>query len=286
MGIKGKFYNFRKSTKKILNVLSWIIIVALLMVGAFLLYYVFTAKQYEKRGEEYIPPIALYTIISPSMEPKIKVYDVVLTKKVNKPEEIKVGDVITFVSTSQISSDLTVTHRVSNITEVNGEKRYKTKGDNNVKEDEAYTLYGNIMGKVIFKLPQLGRVQFLLASKGGWFIIVMLPAMGIIIYDLLKLFKLFDLKDEVITLSKKEDEDEKKDENKNEEEQLRKEELKNRIQLEENPPQVPTPDIPEFKVEENSPQVPAPDIPEFKVEEIQIPKYKDQVNNDEDDKLN
>lgn len=218
MKIKSKFYNVRKKMKKILNILSWTIIFILFAICIFLIYYVFTAKLHEKKGEEFIPPFALYTIISSSMEPNIKVYDVVLTKKMKNPEEIKVGDIITFVSTVQINNDLTITHRVSDITEVNGDKRYKTKGDNNVKEDDSYTLYRNIMGKVILKIPQLGRVQFLLASKGGWFIIVMLPAIGIIIYDLLKLLKLFDLKDKVISLSKSKKEQEEK--NKNEDNKL------------------------------------------------------------------
>ena len=230
---KKEFYSFRQTMKKFFSILSWVIIIFLLIVGGFLTYYVINAKIYEKNGKEYFPAFSLYTIISPSMEPNIKVYDVVVTKKVNNPDNIKVGDVITFISSAQISNDLTVTHRVSEINEVNGEKRYITKGDNNIKADESYTLFGNVMGKVIIKIPQLGRVQFLLASKGGWFILVMLPAMGIIIYDLLKLFKLFDLKDEVLTISKK---DRKKEDNDNEEdkikqEELRKKQLQERLQL-------------------------------------------------------
>lgn len=233
---KKEFYSFRQTLKKFFSILSWLIIIFLLIVGGFLIYYVINAKIYEKSGKEYFPDFSLYTIISPSMEPNIKVYDVVLTKKVNKPENIKVGDVITFISSAQISNDLTVTHRVTEINEVNGEKQYITKGDNNIKEDESYALFGNIMGKVVIKIPQLGRVQFLLASKGGWFILVMLPAMGIIIYDLLKLFKLFDLKDRVVTISKKEeikDEDEDIDNDKLKHEQLRKKQLQERFKIKE-----------------------------------------------------
>ena len=40
------------------------------------------------------------------------------------------------------------------------------------------------------RFPQLGQVQFFLASKMGWFLVVLLPAMCVIIYDILKLFKL------------------------------------------------------------------------------------------------
>ena len=43
----------------------------------------------------------------------------------------------------------------------------------------------------------MGRIQLLLASKGGWFIIVLLPALGIIVYDIIKLCKLIVLKDQI-----------------------------------------------------------------------------------------
>ena len=133
-------------------------------------------------------------VISGSMEPTIHVYDVVLNKAVNSPEEIKVGDVITFISTSSISEGLTVTHRVQDIKIVNGEYEYVTKGDYNPTADSSTAKYGNVIGKVAFKIPQLGRVQFFVASKAGWFFVVLLPAMGVIVYDVLKLFKLLGTK--------------------------------------------------------------------------------------------
>ena len=34
-------------------------------------------------GKKYEPLISLYTIVSPSMEPNIRVYDVIITKKAN-----------------------------------------------------------------------------------------------------------------------------------------------------------------------------------------------------------
>ena len=85
---------------------------------------------------------------------------------------------------------MTVTHRIIDIRQVNGEYEYVTKGDNNPTSDSDTAKYANVIGRVYMRIPQLGRVQFFLATRMGWFIVVLLPAMGGIIYDLIKLAKL------------------------------------------------------------------------------------------------
>lgn len=198
-----------KKIKQILNyigkIISYACIVILVLIGIFLVYYMSTIKK-AKNDPNFKPVVSLYTIISGSMEPTIHVYDVVLNKVVNSPEDIKVGDVITFISTSPISEGLTVTHRVQDIKIVNGEYEFVTKGDYNPTADSSTAKYYNIIGKVVFKIPQLGRVQFFVASKAGWFFVVLLPAMGVIVYDVLKLFKLLGTKttsDKIKNKSKK-----------------------------------------------------------------------------------
>lgn len=191
---------FVKKYKKFKNVFNYIgkiissaIIVLLVLIGAFLVYYVVSAQKY-KNDPTQKPRINMYTIISGSMEPTIHVYDVVFDIAPKSPQDIKVGDVITFTSTSSISQGLLVTHRVQDIKIVNGKYEYVTKGDYNPTADSSTAKYENIIGKVAFKIPQLGRVQFFVSSKAGWFFVVLLPAMGVIIYDVFKLFKLLGTK--------------------------------------------------------------------------------------------
>ena len=192
-----------KKIKKVLNyigkVLSYASIVLLVIIGAFLLYYLFTVQKY-KNDPKFKPEVSLYTVISGSMEPAIHVYDVVVNLAVKSPEDIKVGDVITFESTSSISKGLTVTHRVQDIKIVNGRYEYVTKGDYNPVADSSTAKYENVLGKVAFKIPQLGRVQFFLASKGGWIIAIMIPALVIISYDIYKIFRLFLLKSKLLSM--------------------------------------------------------------------------------------
>ena len=86
---------------------------------------------------------------------------------------------------------MTITHRVISIKEdENGNKVFQTKGDNNTSPDPKPATFNNIIGKVIFKIPQLGRLQSILTTKGGWLIIVVIPAFIIILSDILKLIRL------------------------------------------------------------------------------------------------
>lgn len=176
---------------KISKLFSYAIIVALIFLGIFFAYYFVSLKMYEKKPTINIPKFGLYTIISPSMEPNVRVYDVVVDLNIFSEKSIKEGDIITFISNSNVSKGLTVTHRVVKvITNADGTKSYLTKGDNNLKVDQSPVNYDDILGKVLFKIPQLGRIQFLIADKFGWILVVLLPALGVIIYDFIKLFRL------------------------------------------------------------------------------------------------
>ena len=177
------------------------------------MYYFLSTNACKNREDYCEPKITLYTIISPSMTPTIKVYDVVVNIDPKSEAEINVGDIITFHSTSKLYSSRIVTHRVieKRVNE-NGITEFKTQGDNNLSPDDTYVPYENVVGKVIFKIPQLGRIQFLLTSTGGWLFLIIIPALLLILYDIIKLFKLFDARkrvDATINLEKKQQLEEK-----------------------------------------------------------------------------
>lgn len=187
---------------KAMKLLSYAIIVVLIFLGLFFAYYFVSLKMYEKNPTVNIPKFGLYTIISPSMEPNVKVYDVVVDLNVFNQNDIKKGDIITFVSNSNVSKGLTVTHRVVDIiSNEDGTKSYITKGDNNLKADQATVNINDVLGKVLFKIPQLGRVQFLIADKFGWLLLILIPSLGVIIYDFIKLFRLLAFNNKFMRLS-------------------------------------------------------------------------------------
>jgi len=202
MNKREKIKLIRKNINKALKLLSYAVIVVLIFLGIFFAYYFVSLKMYEKNPTVNIPRFGLYTIISPSMEPAVKVYDVVVDMNVFKESDIKKGDIITFISSSSVSKGLTVTHRVIDIVKnEDGSLSYITKGDNNQKSDQAPVKHKDILGKVLFKIPQLGRVQFLIADKFGWILVILLPALGVIVYDFIKLFKVLTFNNKLMKFS-------------------------------------------------------------------------------------
>lgn len=175
-------------------------ILLLSMISLFLIclmFYVISSKIAEKK--EKTPLFGFYTIISPSMEPNINVYDVVLVKKTNI-NKLKKGDVITFYSTNNYFGDTPITHRIANIDD---RTSIIVKGDHNEKADNEKVISKNIIGKVILVIPSLGKLQFFLASKSGFIIAIIIPAIVIITYDVYKIMKMIMLKNQMSKLKNK-----------------------------------------------------------------------------------
>lgn len=182
--------------------IGYVIMSLLIVIGLFLVFYVVSGKSAQAKGHTQL--VGLYTIISPSMTPNINVYDVVLTVRVNDPESIKVNDVITFYSTNSFFGGTPITHRVVDVLNVPDIGiMYQTKGDANQKVDAERVYANNVIGKVVLRFPSLGRVQFFLASKGGWIIAILIPALAIISYDIYKIFKLIVLKNKMLRIRHK-----------------------------------------------------------------------------------
>ena len=187
MRSKKGLTTLKEVIKMISTIVSWTLFVMLVICAIFLFYYFISTNIYARKGDKYEPKISLYTIISPSMTPNINVYDVILDLRVDKPEDVKIGDVITFISSSPETNGMTITHRViSIIKDTKGNYSYKTKGDYSPVEDTGSVDFNSIIGKVAFRIPKLGRIQLFVASKFGWLFVVLVPALYIIIKDLFK----------------------------------------------------------------------------------------------------
>ena len=78
---------------------------------------------------------------------------------------------------------------------------FRVKGDANEVADEEKVLPNNIVGKVLFRLPGLGKAQYFLASKSGWLLAILLPALAIVAYDIFKIFRLFLLKSKLESIN-------------------------------------------------------------------------------------
>ena len=87
----------------------------------------------------------VYTIRTGSMEPEYKVNDVILVKD-TKVEDLKTGDVITYVADD--TGKMTITHRIISINDnPDGSATIVTKGDANEVEDQAFNS-SKVQGKL------------------------------------------------------------------------------------------------------------------------------------------
>ena len=117
--------------------------------------------------------IKVYGVLTGSMEPSYSVGGVVYVIR-EDPEEIKVGDVITYGIGS--GTDYVMTHRVVEIQE----NYYITKGDANNSIDPEPVAKERLIGKVGFFLPGIARVADWVNSPNGKYYLIMMFAASFI----------------------------------------------------------------------------------------------------------
>ncbi len=98
-----------------------------------------------------------FVVLSGSMEPKLKIGDIIIVRETQK---IKEGDIISFKEKNSV-----VTHRIIKIINEDGEEFFQTKGDANSAIDIDLVKRDAIEGKYCFKIPFLGNLVLLLKNE-------------------------------------------------------------------------------------------------------------------------
>lgn len=113
----------------------------------------------------------MYPIVINDMANDLKLYDVVLVKK-KDIKEIKIGDMIAYVSNAHLSNGMTLMHRVvgKKSNEETGEVILETKWDKGFSNDEGFITADNLLGIVEKRIPFLGR--FLPIEVWSGFIVI------------------------------------------------------------------------------------------------------------------
>ena len=168
-----------QSVKKVasiaLSVVMWIII----LVAAL---YAFTTLATREDGSvSNIAGFTPLTVQSDSMSPTFSKGDLIVIQKCDT-SKLEVGDIVTFHTIIDNEYALN-THRIAAIDEVNGMRSFTTKGDNNDVADTHIISDGDIVGKYVFALPQMGKVMDFLSSSMGFLIVIVLPMLLFFIYQ-------------------------------------------------------------------------------------------------------
>ncbi len=131
--------------------------------------------------------IAVKQVASGSMVPKLPVGSIVI---VTQTKSITKGDIINF--SNQFDSNLNITHRVSEVITNDKGVFYKTKGDANQSSDIDLIPANQVKGKVIATFPLLGHLYSFTRRPIGFIFLIILPALYIIISELLNIKKVIE----------------------------------------------------------------------------------------------
>ncbi len=134
------------------------------------------------------PLFSTYVIVTPSMVPTIKIDDAIVVKREDN-DNYKVGDIITFASNDINYKGVIVTHRIVDKQTIDKKMSvYTTKGDNNKIIDPVSVKTDAIYGKVLFKVPKVGRLQEFFSHPANYLYCLLIPAVIFIMYDVTKIF--------------------------------------------------------------------------------------------------
>lgn len=179
---------FKKISHFISSVFFYSIMAVLVVIVFMFLAYFVDQKIGLKQGQKKQPLFGAYIIMSNSMVPNINVQDAVVTVRV-KQDNIKVNDIITFLSKEIKTNGTPITHRVIGIVNTDTGVKYRTKGDHNNTEDFALISSDEVIGKVFFRIPLIGYVRTFLAKPIGWLLIIVIPCLLMIGSDVFKIFR-------------------------------------------------------------------------------------------------
>jgi len=154
--------------KKIFNVCSTVLFVLLIITTITLVAMKFMGESYNFFGYN------AYYVLTGSMEPEIMAGDIIFSKSVDDASKLRVGDVITYRGEVGAMKDKSITHKIIEIRDENGELIFVTQGVANPAADPPITSE-QIVSKMVFKSSLLGNVVSVVNSKAGFLMIIILP---------------------------------------------------------------------------------------------------------------
>ncbi len=166
--------------KVIVNVLVWIVLILALLMTVM----VFSSGR--NNGIANLMGFIPMTVESDSMKPTFQKNDLIICKEVDDVYKLKEGDVITFWTLID-GQKVKNTHRIVEITELDGDRSFITRGDNNEIDDLVPVMKGDIIGQWDgFKIGGFGKVMSFLRTKTGFFICIVIP---MAVFFLVELYK-------------------------------------------------------------------------------------------------
>lgn len=172
--------------KKVLNTVVNAILVFAIALAAVCTYVSFVSTS--GNGVPSIFGIRVFSIQTESMYPTLLPGDLIFDTAVKEPEDLSVGDVITYWTVINGERVLN-THRIHEIYDGGGYLIYATKGDNNTIADPLTVHESEVVGKYSFRVGGLGKVFDYLQTSVGFLIVIVIPVFIFFLFHLIQFFR-------------------------------------------------------------------------------------------------
>lgn len=137
-----------------------------------------------------IPSIALgyrsLAVLSGSMAPALQPGDLVVDSQIT-PLEARVGDIVSFRDPQR--EQQLVTHRVREIRIVGARAFFVTQGDANTGVERWTIPVGGTLGRVEYRIPNLGHLTNRLGDRAGRIALVVIPAFLLCLLELWRIWR-------------------------------------------------------------------------------------------------
>lgn len=184
MGKKAKKQEEQSSAiHKLLTVIGAImcvILIPILVINITLIIKSYTNKDEVPSVAGYLPLI----VLTDSMYPEIQSGDLIICHTL-EGDEVSEGDIIAFFDPAGNGTSI-VTHRVTEITEKDGELAFRTRGDANNVDDAMLVPAEKLVGIFRHRIGGLGNVAMFMQTTTGLIVCVVIPVILLFGYDFLR----------------------------------------------------------------------------------------------------
>ena len=128
-------------------------------------------------------------VLSDSMQDTFQVGDLEISKQVD-PETMEIGDIVTFTSIDPANYGAVVTHKIREITIYEGRPAFITYGTTTGVDDAYPAPFDKVIGEYKFRLPKMGYFFEFLRTPAGYFTVILIPFLLLIVLQAVKFFRL------------------------------------------------------------------------------------------------
>ena len=143
---------------------------------------------------------SILQVLTGSMEPTIPEGSMLLIQETD-PKSLQPGDIISFFSPDPSLDGALNTHRIQQVGAEGDTLEFITKGDANFLEDQQPVAAQQVVGKVIFISPTLGKFVRLISNPLVFGLAILLPLAAMLIANLIRAMR------SAVQLAKKEEEE-------------------------------------------------------------------------------